>query len=113
MTTASTSPTTCAAPPKARLPRASPRALPPLRLPSPLALSGSAGGSYLGDITIPLLGIDRVVECKVRGTGFRALYAWLEQRDLLIVRADKLQPLVILPLKLAIEIAMAAEKAPR
>ena len=32
-------------------------------------LSGSAGGSYLGDLTVPVIGIDRVVEVKVRGEG--------------------------------------------
>jgi Holliday junction resolvase len=74
-------------------------------------LSGSAGGSYLGDITIPLLGIDRCCEVKVRGTGFAQLYSWLEQRDLLIVRADRSEPLVIIPLKLAAEIAAAAERS--
>jgi Holliday junction resolvase len=73
-------------------------------------LSGSAGGSYLGDVTVPLLGVDRCVEVKVRGSGFNQLYRWLVGRDLLIVRADRSEPLVILPLKLAAEIAMAAEK---
>jgi Holliday junction resolvase len=73
-------------------------------------LSGSAGGCYLGDITVPLLGIDRCVEVKCRGNGFSQLYRWLDQRDLLIVKADRSEPLVILPLKLAAEIAMAAER---
>jgi hypothetical protein len=74
-------------------------------------LSGSAGGSYVGDITVPLLGIDRTVEVKVRGNGFRELYRWLDGRDLLIVRADRLEPLVILPLRVAAEIAAAAERS--
>src|ERR1700745_3003483 len=39
-------------------------------------LSGSAGGSYLGDISVPVLGVDRVVEVKCRANGFRELYAW-------------------------------------
>ncbi len=73
-------------------------------------LSGSAGGSYLGDISVPLLGVDRCAEVKVRANGFRELYRWLEQRDLLIVRADRSEPLVILPLRLAAEIAAKAEK---
>ncbi|MGO9681179.1 MAG: hypothetical protein ACLPTZ_00950 [Beijerinckiaceae bacterium] len=73
-------------------------------------LSGSAGGSYLGDLTVPLLGVDRTVEVKVRGAGFRRLYAWLEQRDLLIIRADRAEPLVVIPLKFAAEIAIAAER---
>jgi hypothetical protein len=72
-------------------------------------LSGAAGGSYLGDVTIPVLGVDRVAEVKVRANGFGQLYAWLEARDLLIVRADRREPLVVLPLKLAAEIAAKAE----
>lgn len=71
-------------------------------------LSGAAGGSYVGDLTIPLLGIDRCAEVKVRSHGFSQLYAWLEQRDLLIVRADRREPLVIIPLRLAAEIARKA-----
>lgn len=73
-------------------------------------LSGSAGGSYLGDLTVPLLGRDLVVEAKSRGAGFKQLYDWLEGRDLLIVRADRKRPLVVLPLDLAIEIAAQAER---
>lgn len=72
-------------------------------------LSGSAGGSYVGDLTIPLLGLDRVVEVKVRGRGFGQLYDWLAGRDMLIVRADRSEPLIVLPLKLAAEIAAKAE----
>jgi hypothetical protein len=44
-------------------------------------LSGSAGGSYLGDLTAPLL----------------------------VVKADRREPLVIIPLRLAVEIARVAE----
>jgi hypothetical protein len=71
-------------------------------------LSGSAGGSYLGDLKVPVLGIDRVVEVKCRADGFRELYRWLVDRDILIVRADRSEPLVVLPLKLAAEIAAKA-----
>jgi Holliday junction resolvase len=74
-------------------------------------LSGSAGGSFSGDITIPILGLDRTAEVKVRGTGFRQLYSWLSGRDLLVVRADRRQPLVILPLRLAADIAAHAEQS--
>ena len=74
-------------------------------------LSGSAGGSYLGDLTVPLLGVDRVVEVKARAAGFMQLYAWLANRDLLIVKADRREPIVVLPLRLAAEIAVAAERA--
>jgi hypothetical protein len=72
-------------------------------------LSGSAGGRYLGDISVPLLGLDRTVEVKARAHGFLQLYDWLTARDILIVRADRREPLVVLPLRLAIEIATIAE----
>ena len=71
-------------------------------------LSGSAGGKYCGDLTIPILGRDHLVE--VRATGFSQLYAWLDGRDMLVVRADRREPLVVVPLALAIEIATAAER---
>jgi Holliday junction resolvase len=74
-------------------------------------LSGSVGGSYTGDLTVPLLGRDLRIEAKARGTGFNQLYAWLTGADLLIVRADRSEPLVIVPLRLAIEIAKAAENS--
>ncbi|MGJ0502298.1 MAG: hypothetical protein ACR65X_00860 [Methylocystis sp.] len=73
-------------------------------------LSGSAGGSYVGDLTIPVLGVDHVVEVKARANHFRELYAWLESRDLLIIKADRKPPLVLVPLDLAARIAMAAER---
>jgi hypothetical protein len=44
------------------------------------------------------------IECKARADGFRELYGWLEDRDILIVKADW-QPLVVLRLSLAAEIA--------
>jgi Holliday junction resolvase len=71
-------------------------------------LSGSAGGSYLGDLTVPVLNVERIVEVKVRAKGFHQLYDWLIDRDILIVRADRSEPLVVLPLKLAAEIAAKA-----
>jgi hypothetical protein len=44
-----------------------------------------------------------------RGNGFRELYRWLDGADLLIVRSDRREPLVVLPMKLAPEIAAIAE----
>jgi Holliday junction resolvase len=72
-------------------------------------LSGSAGGAYSGDLMIPILNRDLVVEAKARANGFSRLYSWLERRDLLIIKADRRDALVILPLRLAVEIATAAE----
>lgn len=73
-------------------------------------LSGSAGGSYAGDLTVPVIGRDLVIEATARKNGFRELYAWLEGRDGLILKADRRGALVVLPLRLAAERAAAAER---
>jgi Holliday junction resolvase len=73
-------------------------------------LSGSAGGSYRGDLTTALLGRDLCIEAKHRADGFKELYSWIQGRDALIVKRDRAEPLVIVPLRLALEIAKAAER---
>jgi Holliday junction resolvase len=73
-------------------------------------LSGAARGRFGGDVSVPVLGIDRRVEVKCRGKGFRELYKWLGGADLLIVRADRRELLVVIPLNLAVEIAAAADR---
>ena len=52
-----------------------------------------------------LLGDDRMlrIECKARAAGFRQLCDWLNDRDLLIVKADRQEP--VLRMSLAAEIA--------
>jgi hypothetical protein len=72
-------------------------------------LSGSARGRFGGDISVPLLGVDRRVEVKCRGNGFARLYDWLAGNDFLIVKCDRAEPLVVIPLRLAAEIAAKAE----
>jgi Holliday junction resolvase-like predicted endonuclease len=59
------------------------------------------------DIVLSLSGRDLCVEVKARAGGFQGLYSWLSGRDLLIVKADRQEPLVILRLSLAAEIAKA------
>jgi Holliday junction resolvase len=68
-------------------------------------LSGAVGGRFAGDIVLPLMGLDLCVEVKCRADGFRELYSWLNQRDVLIVKADRQEPLVVVRLSLAAEIA--------
>jgi Holliday junction resolvase len=75
-------------------------------------LSGRVGGRFVGDVMVPLLGADRVIEVKCRVDGFRELYRWCDGADLLIVKRDRAEPLVIPPLRLAVEIAKAAELRP-
>jgi Holliday junction resolvase len=71
-------------------------------------LSGAVGGRFAGDIVLPLMGRDLCVEVKARANGFPELYCWLDQRDVLIVKADRQEPLVVLRLSLAAEIAKVA-----
>jgi hypothetical protein len=68
-------------------------------------LSGAVGGRFAGDIVLPLLGRNLCVEVKCRAQGFRELYAWLDGRDALIVKADRQEPLVVVRLSLAAEVA--------
>jgi hypothetical protein len=74
------------------------------------AAEKSSRAGYRGpDLTVPLLGIDRAVEVKVRAHAFGQIYSWLGNADLLIVRANRREPLCILPMWLASEIAAVAE----
>jgi hypothetical protein len=73
--------------------------------------SGSAGGSFSGDVTVPVLGIDRIIEVKCQASRFGTLYKWLEGRDFLILKNDRQEFLVVAPLRTAIAIAKAAERA--
>jgi hypothetical protein len=45
---------------------------------------------------------------KARADGFRELYCWLDGRDMLIVKADRQEPLVVVRLSLAADIAKLA-----
>ena len=73
-------------------------------------LSGSAGGSFGGDVTVPGQGRDLRGEVKCRGNGFVRLYDWLGNNDFLVLRADRKPLLVVVPLDLAAQIHMAAER---
>jgi hypothetical protein len=66
-------------------------------------LSGSAGGSYSGDVLI----LNKfVAESKSRkdGTGFTLLYNWLGDNDMLIVKQDRKKLLAVMPLDLIPEL---------
>jgi hypothetical protein len=41
----------------------------------------------------------------------RPLYRWLEGRDILVVRADRREPLVVVRIDLATQVARATERA--
>lgn len=75
-----------------------------------IPLSGAAGGRYTGDVSVPVLGMDMTLEVKGRATGFAQPYKWLEGADALIMKADRKEPLLVIPLKLAAELIMKAER---
>jgi hypothetical protein len=58
-----------------------------------------------GDVVMPVMGRDLCLEVKARADGFRELYSWLDGRDVLIVKPDRQEPLVVVRLSLAAEIA--------
>ena len=61
-----------------------------------IPLSGAAGGSFGGDVTIPIQGVDRLFEAKVRADGFKQLYDWLGSNFGLFVRSDRNPSLVVM-----------------
>ena len=61
-----------------------------------IPLSGSAGGSFSGDVTIPVNGQDWLFEAKVRADGFRQIYDWLGANRGLFIRSDRNPSLVVL-----------------
>jgi hypothetical protein len=63
------------------------------------------------DLSVPLLGVDRDVEVKSRAHGFKQIYDWMADRDVLVIKSDRQTPLVVVRLPFAIEVARAAEKA--
>lgn len=68
------------------------RGIPAERVP----LSGAAGGSYAGDVVIAgrLRG---EVKARQGGAGFALIERWLGTNDVLFLRRDRTEPLVVLP----------------
>ena len=58
-------------------------------------LSGASGGLFSGDLIVD----GKIAEVKGRADGFKNLYRWLEGKDILFVRADRKEWLVIQRLK--------------
>ena len=63
-------------------------------------LSGAAGGSFTSDVVIA--GRWRAeVKARASGEGFATLERWLGENDLLVLRRDRAEPMVLLPWPLA------------
>ena len=63
-------------------------------------LSGAAGGSYTGDV---IVGKKWKAEVKARksGDGFKTLEGWLGSNDLLVLKRNNAEPMVLLPWSMA------------
>lgn len=61
-----------------------------------IPLSGSAGGSFAGDVQVAGLGRCEV-KARANGNGFATLARWLGTHDALFLRQDRADPLVVLP----------------
>ena len=57
-------------------------------------LSGSAGGSFSGDLRIGELRGE--VKARQAGQGFKTLERWLGDNDLLFLRRDRAEPIVVM-----------------
>ena len=76
--------------------------IPTIRVP----LSG--GGSIKGDLILwPDTNIKKTAECKIRSTGFKTLYAFLENDDMAFIRSDNNETLAIMPMRLFLDFAKA------
>lgn len=73
-------------------------------------LSGSMGGKYTGDLCIPSVEHPIfVVECKARrnGEGFKVLEEWMEGKDILFIKRNNRDPMVVLPWEIYLKLMRA------
>jgi hypothetical protein len=61
-------------------------------------LSGAVGGRFAGDVSVPVRGIDRALQCKRRRRSFTSLYGAIDGHYALVLRDDGQKPLVVLSL---------------
>ena len=73
-------------------------------------ISGSAGGRFVGDVTVAIMGDDRTVEAKVRKTGFAQVYRWITGMYAVTIKADRCEPLICLRLSDFAKLAITADK---
>jgi hypothetical protein len=71
-------------------------------------LSGSAP-DYPGDLEVELPGLGRVV-VEVKARKRLALEAWLEGRDLLVLKPDRRPPLAVMPLQALLALIKAGNE---
>jgi hypothetical protein len=70
-------------------------------------LSGSMGGKYAGDLAIPSVDSrEFILECKARrnGSGFKVLEEWKKGKDILLIKRNNQDPMVVLDFDLYIKL---------
>jgi Holliday junction resolvase len=65
-------------------------------------LSGACGGAFSGDIDVYAFGPDEAplvgeVKARANGEGFKVLEGWMSNSDVLFLRRDRAEPMVVLP----------------
>jgi hypothetical protein len=75
-----------------------------------IPLSGSAGGKFSGDLSVPCLGRDLRVEVKARAVDCKRIRKWLGANDGVILHVDREEALLIVRLRLGAKILAAAER---
>ena len=62
-----------------------------------VAISGSAGGKFSGDVSIVLHGDTYIGEVKARkqGAGFKTIETWMEKAEILFLVSNNNEPLVV------------------
>jgi hypothetical protein len=73
---------------------------------------GAPGGRFKDDVCLPILGVDRRLEAKIKatGSGFKMLYAWLDDCYGVVVRMNHQDPLIAIRLEDFARLAIAADK---
>lgn len=69
----------------------------------------SSEGTDTGDVEAEIGGHKRRIECKARANGFRQIYDWLDGADILAVKADSRELLVVMPAATALELLRKGE----
>src|SRR5260370_4159747 len=62
------------------------------------------------DVSCPVLGHDRKLECKRRARAFGTLYGFLNGSYAAVIRDDRCQPMVVTPLAASARLALAVER---
>lgn len=69
----------------------------------------AGNGVGLQDVSVPLCGVDRLVQCKHWKVGFEPVYRALEKADIAVVQGHHKKPVVCVPLDTWLEHIKLAE----